>query len=434
MANKNIILVVIMITFLLWFCQLSTTSFSFAYPLVPAIYAFGDSLADVGNNNYLVFSVVKANFPHNGIDFPTKKSTGRFCNGKNAIDLLAEKVGLPYSPPYLSTLYKLEQRSKNFLTGVNFASGGSGILNQTNHQYSLCLTKQVSSFVKVHEALSKQLGASGLNQHLSKSLFVTVTGSNDVFSYFGSADLRNKTTLRQYINSMVVTFKGQVKSLCLTKQVSSFVKVHEALSKQLGASGLNQHLSKSLFVTVTGSNDVFSYFGSADLRNKTTLRQYINSMVVTFKGQVKFVIVGIGVIGCTPSERKSNKAEQCNEEVNSVAVRYNEALTSMLKSLKVEQKGFIYSYFDGYSVMQNAIHKPATYGFSEVKAACCGLGKLKADVYCLPVSKVCSNRSSHLFWDANHPTESAHRLFVDYIFGGSSPYTFPLNVKQLIST
>ncbi|KAF4368144.1 hypothetical protein F8388_017926 [Cannabis sativa] len=367
MANKNIILVVIMITFLLWFCQLSTTSFSFAYPLVPAIYAFGDSLADVGNNNYLVFSVVKANFPHNGIDFPTKKPTGRFCNGKNAIDLLAEKVGLPYSPPYLSTLYKLEQRSKNFLTGVNFASGGSGILNQTNHQYSLCLTKQVSSFVKVHEALNKQLGASGLNQHLSKSLFVIVTGSNDVFSYFGSADLRNKTTLRQYINSMVVTFKGQVKRLY-------------------------------------------------------------------YLGARKFVIVGIGVIGCTPSERKSNKAEQCNEEVNSVAVRYNEALTSMLNSLKVEQKGLSYSYFDGYSVMQNAIHKAATYGFSEVKAACCGLGKLKADVYCLPVSKVCSNRSSHLFWDANHPTESAHRLFVDYIFGGPSPYTFPLNVKQLIST
>lgn len=57
---------------------------------VPAIYIFGDSLLDVGNNNYLTISVAKANFPHNGIDFPTKKATGRFCNGKNAADFLGK--------------------------------------------------------------------------------------------------------------------------------------------------------------------------------------------------------------------------------------------------------------------------------------------------------------------------------------------------------
>lgn len=58
--------------------------------MVPAVYVFGDSLVDVGNNNYLTVSVAKANFPHNGIDFPTKKPTGRFCNGKNAADLLGK--------------------------------------------------------------------------------------------------------------------------------------------------------------------------------------------------------------------------------------------------------------------------------------------------------------------------------------------------------
>lgn len=58
--------------------------------VVPAMYLFGDSLVDVGNNNYLKYSFAKANFPHNGIDFPTKKPTGRFCNGKNAADLLGK--------------------------------------------------------------------------------------------------------------------------------------------------------------------------------------------------------------------------------------------------------------------------------------------------------------------------------------------------------
>ena len=49
---------------------------------------FGDSLVDAGNNNYLPFSVAKGNYPHNGIDFPKKKATGRFCNGKNFADVI----------------------------------------------------------------------------------------------------------------------------------------------------------------------------------------------------------------------------------------------------------------------------------------------------------------------------------------------------------
>lgn len=54
---------------------------------VPAVYVLGDSLADVGNNNYLV-TLLKADFPHNGIDYPGGKATGRFSNGKNFPDFL----------------------------------------------------------------------------------------------------------------------------------------------------------------------------------------------------------------------------------------------------------------------------------------------------------------------------------------------------------
>lgn len=59
-----------------------------AEQLVPALFVFGDSLVDVGNNNHLPLSIAKADFPHNGIDFPTHKPTGRFSNGKNAADFL----------------------------------------------------------------------------------------------------------------------------------------------------------------------------------------------------------------------------------------------------------------------------------------------------------------------------------------------------------
>lgn len=58
---------------------------TYAQPLVPALIIFGDSVVDVGNNNYLE-TVVKADFPPYGRDFIKHKPTGRFCNGKLASD------------------------------------------------------------------------------------------------------------------------------------------------------------------------------------------------------------------------------------------------------------------------------------------------------------------------------------------------------------
>ncbi|KAL5583618.1 hypothetical protein UlMin_016060 [Ulmus minor] len=357
MASNNIIVWPVSLILFLF----SLLSFSEA-SLVPAMYVFGDSLVDVGNNNFLRNSNLKANFPHNGIDFPTKQPTGRFGNGRNAADLLAEIVGLSYAPPYLSTL---KQTQKDFLTGMNFGSGGSGILNQTNHNISLSLTKQVDYFLAMNKVLKQQLG-SGANQHYSKSLFIIITGSNDIFVYFGSEDLRNKSTPLQYVNFMAATFKGQMKRL------------------------------------------------------------YDN-------GARKFVIVGIGLIGCIPSVRNKDNTEQCNKDLNHLANKYNEGLRSILNNLKLELKDINYSYFDGYSVMNNFIQKPATYGFGEVKSACCGLGKLKADGPCLPSATYCSNRSNHVFWDGSHPTEAAHRILVNYMFNGPLQYTFPMNINQLIA-
>lgn len=79
-------------------------------------------------------------------------------------------------------------------------------------------------------------------------------------------------------------------------------------------------------------------------------------------GARKFVIVGTGLIGCTPSERSENKAEECNEEINKSSVKYNGALISQLKNLKSEHNDINYSYFDGYSAMDNIVQQPASYG------------------------------------------------------------------------
>jgi hypothetical protein len=58
-------------------------------PLVPALFIFGDSLADPGNNNYLI-SLAKANHPPYGRQFDTHEATGRFTNGRTSMDFLGE--------------------------------------------------------------------------------------------------------------------------------------------------------------------------------------------------------------------------------------------------------------------------------------------------------------------------------------------------------
>ncbi|KAF6169122.1 hypothetical protein GIB67_038619 [Kingdonia uniflora] len=92
-------------------------------PLAPALYVFGDSLVDSGNNNFLETTAV-ANYKPYGIDFPLGPA-GRFTNGKTIMDFFAESLGLPYVPAYLSL--SNDEKSK-VATGVNYASGSAGFL------------------------------------------------------------------------------------------------------------------------------------------------------------------------------------------------------------------------------------------------------------------------------------------------------------------
>ena len=58
-----------------------------ASPQVAAMFSFGDSLTDNGNNNYLN-SLAKANYDPYGVDFGHGFASGRFSNGKTIIDYL----------------------------------------------------------------------------------------------------------------------------------------------------------------------------------------------------------------------------------------------------------------------------------------------------------------------------------------------------------
>lgn len=60
-----------------------------AHQLAPALYVFGDSNIDAGNNN-LFDTHAKANYPPYGIDFPSGIITGRPTNGYNIADFFGK--------------------------------------------------------------------------------------------------------------------------------------------------------------------------------------------------------------------------------------------------------------------------------------------------------------------------------------------------------
>jgi hypothetical protein len=62
--------------------------------LVPAVYVFGDSTVDVGNNQYLPGNG-PLQLPY-GVDFPHSRATGRFSNGYNVADSIC--TSLSHSP------------------------------------------------------------------------------------------------------------------------------------------------------------------------------------------------------------------------------------------------------------------------------------------------------------------------------------------------
>ena len=146
-------------------------------PPITALYAFGDSTVDSGNNNYIP-TLFQSNHPPYGRSFPAKLSTGRFSDGKLATDFIASSLGLkPTLPAYLNPSVK----PVDLLTGVSFASAGGGLDDRTA-MMSLTLTmdKQWSYFEEAVRKMKSVVGDLEANRVIKNALFVISAGTNDM--------------------------------------------------------------------------------------------------------------------------------------------------------------------------------------------------------------------------------------------------------------
>ncbi|XP_068636387.1 GDSL esterase/lipase 7 [Aristolochia californica] len=334
-------------------------------PLAPAMFIFGDSLIDDGNNNFIP-SLARANYQPYGIDFGFP--SGRFCNGLTVVDYGAQLLGLPFTPPYLSPTSK----GAKILRGINYASAAAGILDETGKHYGgrVSFNGQLALFEKT---LALDLGLlfqtrEALLQYLAKSIFVINVGSND------------------YINNY-------------------------------------------LLPKIYASPHVYSREAFADL----LISIYSLQLSKLYElGARKIVLVGIGALGCIPSQLAMvNGNDSCVERVNYIVSAFNERLQQLVPSLNSTLPGSYFVFHDVYSVFSDIVHNPSKYGFTVANKACCGNGRFGGTVSCLPNQVPCLNREEYVFWDSFHPTQAVNAIIAQSCYTPEATNCHPVSVYEL---
>ncbi|KAF4375926.1 hypothetical protein F8388_010079 [Cannabis sativa] len=175
----------------------------------PALYVFGDSLLDSGNNNFLL-TLAKANYLPYGFNFQDGP-TGRYTNGRTVADYIAENLKLPYAPPYLSI------RESTSLTGLNYASGSCGILPETGTQFGECLNlnQQMGLFeITINTELKKKFSNNEFSNYLSKSIFIFSIGNNDyINNYLTDPTKRIKYSPQTFAQLLINSLAQQLERL-----------------------------------------------------------------------------------------------------------------------------------------------------------------------------------------------------------------------------
>ncbi|XP_009757859.1 GDSL esterase/lipase At5g45670-like [Nicotiana sylvestris] len=181
-------------------------------PQVPCYFIFGDSLLDNGNNNDLD-TAAKANYAPYGVDF-RDGPTGRFTNGRNTADFLAELLDFDhYIPPFASA------EGSEILEGVNYASGSAGIRNDSGSHLGdrIYLGRQLENHKVTISRVADLLGnTAAAKKHLNKCLFIVGIGSNDYINNYLMPETYPSSHLytpSQYATALIEQYSQHLRTL-----------------------------------------------------------------------------------------------------------------------------------------------------------------------------------------------------------------------------
>ncbi|XP_048334751.2 GDSL esterase/lipase 5 [Ziziphus jujuba] len=334
-----------------------------------ALFIFGDSTVDPGNNNHMeTIPENRADYKPYGQNGFFEGPTGRFSDGRVIVDFIAEYAKLPIIPPF-------RQPSAKYTKGVNFASGGAGILSETNQGLVTDLKTQLKNFEDVQKSLTENLGDEQAKKLISEAVYFFSIGSNDYMGgYLGNPKMQQDYNPEQYVDVVIGN---------LTKAIQS---LYEKGGRKFG------------------------FLSLSPLGCLPALRIL--------------------------NPKASQEERRCFEGASELALAHNNALKAVLTSLEYLLKGFKYCNSNFYNWLQDRINNPSKYGFKEGVNACCGTGPYRGIYTCGGKKEVtdyelCDNAEDYVWWDSFHPTERIHEHFAKALWNGPPLSVGPYNLKDL---
>ncbi|EFJ05665.1 hypothetical protein SELMODRAFT_46218, partial [Selaginella moellendorffii] len=315
-------------------------------------FIFGDSLVDYGNNNYILSTYAKANFPPCGRDFPSG-ATGRFSNGNLIPDLITSYLNLPLVQPFLSP-------TKNIQQGVNYGSAGCGLFNTTGNtfvsfqNYPRPIYLQVQNFIEDKHTLISQIGLNATLNIINKSMFYITYGSNDIANnyYEPGSSLPSQYTILEFIDILMQLYDTQIRVLY--------------------QEGARKIVIASLFPL--GCSTLFL------IRYNVT------------------------------------QPSQCVDLFNKAATQFNCKLNLVLSYLRLNLPGLNILYADSYTIPLDIVQNPQSYGFTIPNVGCCnfiGPNENTLVTECLPLAPSCLDPRKYVYWDQVHPTSKTYNILAN---------------------
>ncbi|MFS7891828.1 putative triacylglycerol lipase [Helianthus anomalus] len=282
------------------------------------------------------------------VSTPVQESSSRDVEGLNPE---AEELGIKeILPAYLDPSIG----DKEYLTGVSFASGGSGYDPQTPKIVDvLSFDDQLKQFREYIEKLKGMVGEEKTQFILENSLFLVVAGSDDLANTYFTIGIRK-------LEYDIPSYAGLMAS-----SASNFIQD----IYKLGARRI-------------------AVFGAPPIGCVPSQR--------TLGGG------GLRV---------------CAEEYNQAAQIYNSKLQRVTQYLNSTLAQSRIVYIDIYNPLLDIIENPLQYGIQVVDKGCCGTGNIEVAILCNKLLPSCSDDSKYLFWDSYHPTNKGYTILVNRVLG-----------------
>ncbi|KAL9269869.1 GDSL esterase/lipase-like protein [Drosera capensis] len=321
---------------------------------VPAVFVFGDSTVDPGNNNY-IGTIFTSNYAPYGRDLPNHIPTGRFSNGRLATDFIASDLGVKeYVPPYLDP----KLMANELITGVSFASAGSGYDPYTAQLGGvITMQKQLEYFREYKAKIEKLVGKEKSRHIIENAAYIVSAGANDfAFNYYLPPLMsRRNLSVEQYQPFLLQIAQDFVQELW------------KEGARKIGVVGLAPLGCLPMVITL-------------NTKNITQPRGCLKSP------------------GLVVSSYNQQLQMKLNDIQNQLAVS--------------DQRTKLF-YLDINTPTLSYIQDPTRFGFEEVARGCCGTGYLELSFLCNPTTISCPDPSKYVFWDSIHPSQRTCRLVVD---------------------